>query len=266
MKENWEVHWKDYYQILQVHPSAEPEVVKAAFDRLAKKYHPDVNHSGNATQRMKDLNEAYEILSDAEKRNTYHAIYLQRMGKQNSGSNSYDNTTTPPPPPSSPPKPKPEVNTNIIRFTDLIPGETRKDSFIIKNSGGPYSKVWISNTNSWLKIVSQRPLYGTGKLPLFIEIEAQGFEWGKTYVDNIIIKIDDVETHVRVELNTRPKIEKTNNWTNAGSPDASSQSSKGSPPPPPPSSQARPTSGAKNSSSNLFCQHCGKQKIISLSV
>ena len=56
MKENWENHWKDYYQILQVHPSAEPEVVKAAYDRLARKYHPDVNKETSAPQRMKDIN------------------------------------------------------------------------------------------------------------------------------------------------------------------------------------------------------------------
>jgi DnaJ-class molecular chaperone len=36
MKGNWENHWKDYYQILQVHPSAKPEVVKAAYDKLAR--------------------------------------------------------------------------------------------------------------------------------------------------------------------------------------------------------------------------------------
>ena len=209
MKENWEINWKDYYQILQVHPSAEPEVIKVAFERLARKYHPDINKAPTATQRMKDLNEAFEILNDVEKRKTYHAVYLQRVGKTNSG---FSNSNAPPP--NHPlPIPKPEVNPTTIRFTDVIPGETRKDTFIVRNSGGPFSKIWMSNTNSWLKIVSQRPLYGTGKLPLFVEIEAQGFEWGKTYVDNIIIKLDDVETHVRVELNTRIKVEQTNqNW------------------------------------------------------
>ncbi|MFC1972373.1 DnaJ domain-containing protein, partial [Chloroflexota bacterium] len=52
MRENWEIHWKDYYQILQVQPSAEPEVIKGAYDRLSRKYHPDVNKSSTASQRM----------------------------------------------------------------------------------------------------------------------------------------------------------------------------------------------------------------------
>ena len=85
MKENWETHWKDYYQILQVDPSAEPEVIKAAHGKLALKYHPDINKEMSATQRMKDINEAYEILSNNEKRNRYHLAYLQRTGKGSSG-------------------------------------------------------------------------------------------------------------------------------------------------------------------------------------
>ena len=68
MKENWEIHWKDYYKILQVQPSAETEVIKAAYERLARKYHPDVNRDSNASQRMKELNEAFEIIGDPEKR------------------------------------------------------------------------------------------------------------------------------------------------------------------------------------------------------
>jgi molecular chaperone DnaK len=81
MRENWENHWKDYYQILQVHPSAEPEVVKAAFEKLARKYHPDVNEDLTASQRMKDINEAYDILSMPDKRNRYYQAFLQRMEK-----------------------------------------------------------------------------------------------------------------------------------------------------------------------------------------
>jgi hypothetical protein len=61
--EPWALHWKDYYKILQVHVSAEPEVIKAAYDKLARKYHPDVNQNPTASERMKDINEAFEVLS-----------------------------------------------------------------------------------------------------------------------------------------------------------------------------------------------------------
>ena len=85
MKENWETHWKDYYKILQVHPSAEQEVVKAAHDRLARKYHPDVNKEPIAHERMKDINEGFEILSNLEKRQRYHLVWLQKTAATRSG-------------------------------------------------------------------------------------------------------------------------------------------------------------------------------------
>ena len=58
----------DYYAILQVDPRAEPEVIQAAYRRLAAKYHPDVDPSPEATERMKLLNAAYGVLSDPVKR------------------------------------------------------------------------------------------------------------------------------------------------------------------------------------------------------
>lgn len=63
----------DYYAILQVSPTAEPEVIEAAYRRLARKYHPDVNRSPEARLIMTDLNEAYEVLSDPLKRKEYDA-------------------------------------------------------------------------------------------------------------------------------------------------------------------------------------------------
>ena len=64
---------RDYYAILQVHPRAEKEVVEAAYRRLAAKYHPDRNSSPEATQRMSEINAAYEVLSDPQRRRSYDA-------------------------------------------------------------------------------------------------------------------------------------------------------------------------------------------------
>ena len=79
MKENWEIHWKDYYSILQINPLAEPEVVKAAYRKLAQKYYPDLNKEPTAPNRMKDLNEAFEIISDPDKRGRYYVAYLKTI-------------------------------------------------------------------------------------------------------------------------------------------------------------------------------------------
>jgi tetratricopeptide (TPR) repeat protein len=61
----------DYYQALQVTPGAEPEVIEAAYKRLAFKYHADRNPAPDAHSRMVLLNEAYETLSDPARRAAY---------------------------------------------------------------------------------------------------------------------------------------------------------------------------------------------------
>lgn len=61
----------DPYEVLQVHPSAEPEVVDAAFRRLSRKYHPDLNPSPDATEAMQRLTAAYGVLRDPERRAAY---------------------------------------------------------------------------------------------------------------------------------------------------------------------------------------------------
>jgi len=69
------VEYKDYYRILGVDKRADEREVKSAFRRMARRYHPDVN-PGDATaeRRFKDVNEAYEVLGDADKRRRYDAL------------------------------------------------------------------------------------------------------------------------------------------------------------------------------------------------
>jgi preprotein translocase subunit Sec63 len=67
----------DYYTILQVDPRAEPEVIQAAYRRLAAKYHPDINPFPEAVERMKLLNAAYEVLSDSVKRREHDMSWIR---------------------------------------------------------------------------------------------------------------------------------------------------------------------------------------------
>jgi len=64
---------KDYYRILQVHPNAEPEVIKAAYKRLIQKYHPDKNlkNTEEAKRHTQEINEAWDVLSNPEHRAQY---------------------------------------------------------------------------------------------------------------------------------------------------------------------------------------------------
>lgn len=65
---------KNYYEILGVSKRATREEIKKAYRRLAREWHPDVNPDPQASQRFREINEAYHILSDEEKRREYDRI------------------------------------------------------------------------------------------------------------------------------------------------------------------------------------------------
>ena len=68
------MQYKDYYASLGVSREATADEIKKAFRKLARKYHPDVSKEPDAEARMKDINEAYAVLSDPEKRAAYEQL------------------------------------------------------------------------------------------------------------------------------------------------------------------------------------------------
>ncbi len=68
------MEFKDYYKILGVERTASADEVRKAFRKLARKYHPDVSKEPDAQARMRDINEANDVLRDPEKRAAYDAL------------------------------------------------------------------------------------------------------------------------------------------------------------------------------------------------
>ena len=102
---------KNYYDILQINQNASPEIIEKAYKTLAKKYHPDLQEENNkkeAEEMLKEINEAYEILSNPEKK----ALYDQNLKDEtisNINLNSFNSTTNE----------NPETDINQKKFDEI---------------------------------------------------------------------------------------------------------------------------------------------------
>jgi len=85
--------YKDYFQVLGVDRSVDADGIKRAFRKLARQYHPDVNPGDpSAEARFKEISEAYEVLSDADKRKRYEQFgqYWNQAGGMGGGAPGMD--------------------------------------------------------------------------------------------------------------------------------------------------------------------------------
>lgn len=194
--------WEDYYQILGVDPGADAAEIKRAYLDKAWIFHPDRTQGApesarrRAEEEMKRLNNAHDVLKDPQKRKEYHEEWLRKGGKSATAGAGY-----------GAPKPKPVVDPEVIRFKDVEPGQIQTSSFIISNEGGPYENIHFDNPaewGSWVWVASRHPITSE-QLPIEVLIEAEGEDWGKSYTEYIRVRLDEEETRVRIELNTRPE-------------------------------------------------------------
>ena len=87
--------FKDYYEILEISRYATFEEIKSAYRAMSKKWHPDKNPNEDVTPKMQDINEAYAILKDENKRKRYdleYSVFKEQYKKQTSTNSTAEKT------------------------------------------------------------------------------------------------------------------------------------------------------------------------------
>ncbi|MCE1252394.1 MAG: chemotaxis protein CheW [Anaerolineae bacterium] len=156
---------ENFYAILEIEPGVEQEVIDSAYRRLALLYHPDLNHSPEATRRMQEVNVAYTTLRNPSKRALYDRSNGISTVIHSSGPTSFtnreayrqQNVYNPPPRAATPPPPPPPVTNSAP------PSETQLLTFYIENSAYAFNILDIESVNM------MQPLMQHLRAPLFVE-------------------------------------------------------------------------------------------------
>jgi hypothetical protein len=201
---------EDYYNILGVDPDANADQIKEAY-----KYKAFILHSDRlaglperirlkAEEDFKKVNRAYDVLSNPNARRQYDT----NRYKSTRSINEFQKTE-PPGKPKPAGKPKPEVYPREIYFKDILPYVEQRGVFFVRNVGGPYTKVLIGKLPEWVRVVETKPLQSRDKLPMRVQIEAMGIQWNTVYSAQLVVRLDENEARVKVELRTQNKPRKS---------------------------------------------------------
>ncbi len=201
-KRDWEMKWKDYYDILGVKKNASSAEIEKAFELISKLFHPDLVDKELeewARTRLQEIEEARRTLVNSEIRKKYD--YARDKHEDISTGQSYASDST-----ANPPKFK--VDPPYIYISDLEAGQSKNFPFVVRNEGGPYNgQIDVSSSNSWIKIADKYRLDPNDVLPYKADIEVHGSEGDKTYLGEIEVTLENETIRVQVELKTKPKAE-----------------------------------------------------------
>jgi|GEM_PF-5598832 curved DNA-binding protein CbpA len=177
--------WEDLYQLLDVAPDAEADAIRQAYRAKAREHHPDRMPDASeeerraAEEKLKVVNAAYAVLGDVTRRERYHQEWMNRLAP-----------------------PRPSVDPAFISFSDVSSREPQTGAFVVRNLGGPYTNISVSNPDSWVSITSYESLTDEDELPLRVFIRAEGMEPGKSYSQEITVGLDNEQVQVQVGLRT----------------------------------------------------------------
>lgn len=194
---------QNFYEVLGVVPNATDNQIKDAYIFKANILHPD-RLSGiserirvQAEAEMKRVNEAYSTLSKPKLRAEYDKKtgikQLNHQPQTGKRTKVFEGN------------PKPELFPNTIKISKSLPFIKHQFSIFLKNAGGDFNKMVISQIPGWLEVVKMKSLDGNAKLPMRIDFEAIGVKWGQKYSCIFEVRLDDIPSKINIELSMSRK-------------------------------------------------------------
>ncbi len=159
----------DFYKILQVHHDAGQDIIDAAYRCLSKMYHPDVNKSPMAVERMKDINVAYGVIGDNKKRREYHIEWMKHNAVKPLTSTilNREKPSAAPPDPAKEAKKEEDAATRVLDefFCETV--NERWENAYQKLTQIDTENIPLDDFLEWKKAVSQVYKLGNYKITYF---------------------------------------------------------------------------------------------------
>lgn len=203
----------DFYKILQVDPEADPDVIEAAYKRLARKYHPDLNKSPDANQRMKEINLAYEVLGDEGSRLEYHEEWRGVYGESHSSRLNLSADWL------SGARPTVTLSPEEVRFENVQRGQAMQADVTMSLSRRGRFRGEMRPQQAWLKatVVSHRK----DAVVIRVTADTSSLRGGVSYegsvaIQSVLYKTVLIPVRVSVAPEPRPILRVEPNWLEAG--------------------------------------------------
>ncbi|GEM_PF-3120814 len=187
---------KDYYEILDISTDARLEEIRTQYRRMVRIYHPDRFRNPAdkeyAEHKIKEINEAFQVLSDPEKRRSYD----RRRNLTDSAGSGRGRPTA-----------QPVANPQTLDFGALPPDTQKVLSFQVDNQGGPVTSFSFaySEHNSWFQVVQADHQRNGAPFPMEIQVrvDTSSLKPGTDHLGWLDVYLDEVSTRVFIKLRVK---------------------------------------------------------------
>ncbi|MDM8531427.1 DnaJ domain-containing protein [Anaerolineales bacterium HSG25] len=197
---------KNYYKILGIPSHASDEQIRKVYRKLAQIYHPDITvlDKSHAHEKFREINEAYEVLSHPENRNSHDRTLniktlRQPQRDKRMTSSEYRQSKV---------SPKPVPSANQLDFGRVTVGYRRYRTFRLNNTGGPVleSSINLSDPeNAWFKVSNLTPVSTTDyPMDVEIQVDTSGLEANKVHQGWLEIDWDGKTARIALSVRVTP--------------------------------------------------------------